>query len=306
MNRLILAYLLIVLVTAPLDSHGQRLPSSPQSRKAIARQKPILQRELARKELMWGAPIFIRIFKAERRLEVWLKRGRSFRLFKRYPICTYGSKGLGPKTRKGDGHAPEGFYQVGPSQLNPRSQFHLAINLGYPNAFDRFHGYSGSALMIHGGCVSIGCFAMTDGCMEEIYALAHAALNHGQRYFMVHVFPFEMTSRNMSRHRHSNWFDFWCNLKEGYDWFHRSMGMPPDIEIKKGRYRIKRPESAMVSFTMLRRCFNLSGHRKEIVVSLNSKRPAIITRKFTSSISRKIASASSISDVLPRRRESSL
>jgi murein L,D-transpeptidase YafK len=219
-KTIIAAYLLIELVVAPAASHGRGLPSSPRSREAVARQKISLGRRLSMMNLAWGAPVYVRIFKAEKRLEVWLKHGRRYRLFKCYPICTFGGKGVGPKTRQGDGRAPEGFYRVRPEQMNPYSRFHLAFDLGYPNAYDIAHGYSGGALMVHGGCVSIGCFAMTDPLMEEIYALAHAALSNGQPYFMVQIFPFEMTPENMKQHRHSKWFEFWCHLKAEYDRFH--------------------------------------------------------------------------------------
>ncbi len=82
------------------------------------------------------------------------------------------SGGLGPKLREGDHQAPEGFYRVAGGQINPSSRFHLAFNLGYPNAFDRVLGRTGSAIMVHGSRVSDGCFAMGDGAIEEIYALA--------------------------------------------------------------------------------------------------------------------------------------
>lgn len=218
-KTLIAACFLIVLVTAPAASRGRGLPSSPRSREAVTRQKIALGRDLSRKNLAWGAPILVRIFKAEKRLEVWIKSGRQYRLFNDYPICTFGGKGIGPKTRQGDGRAPEGIYRVRPEQMNPFSRFYLAIDLGYPNAYDRAHGYTGSALMVHGGCVSVGCFAMTDRYMEEIYALAHAALSNGQPYFMVHIYPFEMTAENMTRHRGSKWFGFWRRLKAEYDRF---------------------------------------------------------------------------------------
>jgi murein L,D-transpeptidase YafK len=220
LKPVIAAYLLIALAIAPAASHGRGIPSSPRSREAVVRQKIALGRALSEMNLAWGAPIFVRIFKTEKRLEVWLKCGRRYRLFNCYPICTFGGKGIGPKTRKGDGRAPEGVYRVRPEQMNPFSRFFLAFDLGYPNAYDRAQGYSGSALMVHGGCVSIGCFAMTDSCMEEIYALAHAALGNGQPYFIVHIFPFEMTPENMERHRRSKWFDFWRKLKADYDRFH--------------------------------------------------------------------------------------
>ncbi len=230
------AYLLIALMIVPLESHGRGLLSSPRSREAITRQKVRLGKALCEKKFLWGAPIYIRIFKTERRLEVWLQQDRRYRLFKCYPICNYGAKGIGPKTRQGDGRAPEGFYEVRSAQMNPCSHFHLAFNLGYPNAYDLGHGRTGSALMVHGGCVSIGCFAMTDESMEEIYALAHAALSSGQPYFSVHIFPFEMTPLNMNRYRYSRWFDFWCNLKEGYDRFQKHSGLLSAVTVKDRKY----------------------------------------------------------------------
>ena len=59
--------------------------------------------------------------------------------FKTYPICDWSGK-LGPKTKIGDRQAPEGFYTVRPAQMNPNSSYHLAFNMGYPNAYDRAHG----------------------------------------------------------------------------------------------------------------------------------------------------------------------
>lgn len=216
---------------------AQHLPSSGRSRQAVERQRPVLQRDLACKGFSWGTPIFIRIFKAENQLEVWLKKGNRFKLYKSYTVCTYGGKGLGPKTRQGDGKAPEGFYFVTPRQINPHSRFHLAFNLGYPNAYDRRHGYTGSALMVHGDCVSIGCFAMTDASMEEIYTLADAALKNGQPFFKVHIFPFKMTEKNMQTYTNSRWIDFWRNLRFGYDWFIDQGHVPPDTSVFQGRYQ---------------------------------------------------------------------
>jgi murein L,D-transpeptidase YafK len=187
-----------------------------------------------------GAPVFIRIFKEESSLELWLQERSSgkFKLLSQYPIC-YFSGDLGPKQRTGDGQSPEGFYSVPPGSLNPYSDYHLSFNLGYPNAFDRAKGRTGSALMVHGGCVSIGCYAMTDDGIEEIYTLASAALRDGQSAFQVHIFPFRMTSANLARHRHSEWLDFWSNLKEGYDLFERDQ-LPPRVTVRGGRYSFTR------------------------------------------------------------------
>jgi murein L,D-transpeptidase YafK len=124
---------------------------------------------------------------------------------------------------------------VPPGRLNPWSQFHLSFDLGYPNAYDRAHGRTGGYLMVHGNCVSIGCYAMTDPFIEEIYTLVEAALRDGQPYFRVHVFPFRMTEANLERHQESEWFEFWQNLKEGHDWFERT-GTPPDVKVQSRKY----------------------------------------------------------------------
>ena len=122
--------------------------------------------------------------------------------------------------------------------MNPASRFHLSFNLGYPNAYDRAHGRTGSALMVHGNCVSIGCFAMTDAKIEEIYALADAALRGGQRFFGVHVFPFRMTAQRMKKAENSPWYEFWCNLQEGYDYFEQ-WESPPNVIVRRKRYIVE-------------------------------------------------------------------
>lgn len=183
----------------------------------------------------WGASIFLRIFKETSKLEVWLREGHRFAHFRTYDVCTYGAGALGPKTRLGDGQAPEGFYYVTPGQMNPSSDFHLSFNLGYPNRYDREHGRTGSALMVHGDCVSIGCYAMTNAGIEEIFTLAHAAFTAGQPFFRVHIFPFPMTDENMKRHENNRWHPFWSNLRDGYTYFEQER-CPPNVEVKNGVY----------------------------------------------------------------------
>ena len=147
------------------------IPTSSRAEKSILSTQVLLKKELAVKGLKYGAPIFIRIFKDPGTLEVWLASdGGLFVKFKTYDICTF-SGNLGPKLKEGDNQSPEGFYYVNASRLNPWSKFHLSFNLGYPNKYDREHGRTGSALMVHGDCVSIGCYAMTDNYMSEIYSL---------------------------------------------------------------------------------------------------------------------------------------
>ncbi|MET0688828.1 MAG: L,D-transpeptidase family protein, partial [Methyloceanibacter sp.] len=148
---------------------------------------------IAEKGMAEDAPILIRVFKAESELEIWKQRGDGhFYHLKTYPICSY-SGGLGPKVKQGDKQAPEGFYLLSMDQLNPRSKYYLSFDLGFPNAFDRAHGRTGANLMIHGDCTSSGCYAMTDGVMEEIFSLVREALVGGQANIQVHAFPFRMT-----------------------------------------------------------------------------------------------------------------
>ncbi len=219
----------------PMESAtADAIPSSTRSRAAIERVTPRLNRELRDEDLALGAPVFLRIFKQERTLEVWLAKGDEFTLFKEYEICCY-SGDLGPKLRTGDLQSPEGFYFVPPGRLNPASQFHLSFDLGYPNAYDRAHGRTGSYLMVHGDCVSIGCYAMTDASIEEIYALVDGAFRGGQPFVRVHIFPFHMDAANLEAQASSPWADFWKNLKEGYDWFERC-GRPPNVEVLEKRY----------------------------------------------------------------------
>jgi len=183
-----------------------------------------------------GDPVFIRIYKEESLLEVWIRSAEGYQHLKDYFICAY-SGYLGPKLQEGDRQAPEGFYRVQTHQLNPNSKFHLSFNLGFPNAYDRAHERTGSYLMVHGNCVSDGCYAMTDEKIEEIYALVEGALKKGQRYVQVHAFPFRMTDANMALYGNSEWNDFWMNLKEGYEYFELEK-LPPYVKVENKQYII--------------------------------------------------------------------
>lgn len=203
---------------------------------AAARVRPGLEADLKAKGLSFGSPVFIRAFKEEMQLELFIRDSTSgkFLLFRTYPIAK-SSGSPGPKLAEGDGQVPEGFYHVPPDAMKPNSTYHLAFNIGYPNAYDRAHGRTGSSIMIHGSCVSIGCLAMTDAKIEEIYTLCSAAHAGGQPFFRVHVFPFRMTGERMARAKADNWEDFWINLREGHDWFekHRT---PPEVSVVNNRY----------------------------------------------------------------------
>jgi murein L,D-transpeptidase YafK len=192
---------------------------------------------LAKKKMTEKQPIFVRIFKEESEFEVWkLKDDGRFYHFKTYPICNWSGE-LGPKFVQGDKQAPEGFYTIAKTQMNPNSSFHLAYNMGYPNAFDRAHKRTGDALMVHGKCKSAGCYAMTDALIEEIYALAREALAAGQDGFQTHAFPFRMTDANMARYATHKAAPFWTTLKEGYDYFEATRQLPA-IAVCEKRYLV--------------------------------------------------------------------
>ncbi|HKY86016.1 MAG TPA: murein L,D-transpeptidase family protein [Pseudorhodoplanes sp.] len=181
------------------------------------------------------SPILVRLFKEEAELEVWKQdtTGR-FQILKTYPICRW-SGDLGPKLQEGDRQAPEGFYTVTPKLMNPNSSFHLAMNMGYPNGFDKANNRDGSLLMIHGNCVSIGCYAMTDEQIGEIYALARDSFFGGHAALQVQAYPFRLTPANLARHRNNPNLAFWMMLKIGNDHFETTQ-LEPKVNVCDRRY----------------------------------------------------------------------
>lgn len=236
--RFLRAGLLALAMTSP--TFHLVAQASPENRDVAAARRvgPRLRQAYAEIGLTWGAPVFLRLFKESNELEIWVesKTGGEFELFRAYKIAYY-SGSLGPKLREGDLQAPEGFYAFGQKQLNPQSRFHLSFNIGYPNAYDKHHGRTGGLIMVHGNVVSIGCFAMTDALIEEIYTIVRASLAKGQGFIRVHSFPFRMTEQRMAKAvaDGSSWIEFWRNLKEGYDAF-EARKRPPSCVIKDGRY----------------------------------------------------------------------
>lgn len=205
------------------------LPGTPDVAKTAER--------LAAKGFANGAPMLLRIFKSESELEVWLEKDGRFELFATYPICHW-SGTLGPKQREGDKQTPEGFYTITSRQLHHVGRWPRSLNLGFPNAFDSAMGRSGSYILVHGGCSSVGCFAMTNPVIGEIYGLATAALRSGQRHIPTHVFPFRMTDQNLAKNAKSEWAGFWTNLKQGYDSFEKTR-QPPRVSVCENRYHIQ-------------------------------------------------------------------
>lgn len=200
--------------------------------------KPVpaaLSEKMRQMDMSETGPILIRIFKESSELEVWKQqRDKKYARLKTYNICRWSGK-LGPKIAEGDRQAPEGFYTVTPGQMNPKSSYYLAFNIGYPNSFDRAHGRTGTHLMVHGACSSAGCYSMTDEDAGELFALARDSFRGGQRAFQIQAFPFRMTPENMAKHRDDPNIAFWKMLKVGSDHFELTRA-PPKVDVCEKRY----------------------------------------------------------------------
>ncbi|NNM73559.1 murein L,D-transpeptidase [Enterovirga sp. DB1703] len=190
---------------------------------------------MSEKGMTKSDPILVRVFKKESELEVWKRSvDGHYAHLKTYPICRWSGQ-LGPKRREGDRQAPEGFYTITPAQMNPNSSYYLSFDTGYPNAYDRAHGGTGSYLMVHGSCSSRGCYAMTDEGIAEVYALAREAFAGGQKGFQFQAYPFRMTAENLAKFRHDPNMPYWRNLKEGNDVFEITK-REAKVAVCNGRY----------------------------------------------------------------------
>jgi murein L,D-transpeptidase YafK len=261
--RALLTLAAIAAVTALVGCGGAPVTSNrdmqPLSQRMLA--------ELKAKKMEKESPILVRIFKEEAELEVWKQNdsGR-YALLRTYPICRWSGE-LGPKIRTGDRQAPEGFYTITPDLMNPNSSQYLAINTGFPNAYDRANGRTGAFLMIHGGCSSAGCYAMTDEQIAEIYALARESFFGGQTSFQLQAYPFRMTALNMARHRNSPNMAFWKMIKEGYDHFEVTH-LEPRVDVCEKRYIFD--AESMDSFSPAERCPSYKV-REDIATSVGEK-----------------------------------
>jgi murein L,D-transpeptidase YafK len=213
-----------------LAEDGDQLPA-----KATKELPPQVLSLLLQRNMPKRSPILIRIFKEESELEVWKQdtTGR-FELLKVHPICRW-SGDLGPKISEGDRQAPEGFYTITPGLMNPNSNYYLAINTGFPNAYDRANDRRGGFLMIHGDCSSRGCYAMTDEQIGEIYSLARESFLGGQPSFQIQAYPFRMTPANLARHRTNPHLAFWKMLKIGNDHF-EATHLEPKVDVCDKHY----------------------------------------------------------------------
>jgi murein L,D-transpeptidase YafK len=230
---------------------GYQLPT-----KAMKELSPEMLALLQQKNMPKDSPILVRVFKEESELEIWKEDTTGlYQLLKVYPICRWSGE-LGPKKVEGDRQAPEGFYSITPGLMNPNSSYYLAINMGFPNAYDKANGYSGGFLMIHGDCSSRGCYAMTDEQIGEIYSLARESFLGGQKQFQIQAYPFRLTPANLARHRTNPNMPFWKMLKEGNDHFEVTH-MEPKVDVCDRHYVFDAQQPANSTKPIV---FNPSGH----------------------------------------------
>jgi murein L,D-transpeptidase YafK len=215
-------------------------------RVALARQLvgESLTRDLAAQGLQWGAPVFLRAFKSEQQLELWIKDSTTFRLFRTYPICRVPGL-LGPKRKEGDLQVPEGLYWI--EVFNPKSSYHLSMGINYPNESDRILSdpkKPGGEIYIHGNCVSVGCLPITDEKIRELYLLAADARDAGQQQIPVHIFPCRMTPenrKNLLGRNQPELLSFWDNLGEAYVFFETQKQIVKyKVDEVSGRYVLER------------------------------------------------------------------
>src|SRR5688572_33081839 len=206
------------------------------------KEKTVEQHFVAKKIVQDGARIFLRAFKKEETLEVWVneKGKNTFSLLHTYQFCS-SSGTLGPKRKEGDLQIPEGVYHI--NNFNPQSNFYLSLGLNYPNASDKILSdkqHPGSAIYIHGNCVTIGCIPLTDDKIKELYILAVEAKSNGQEKIPVHIFPARLTDEGIfslrEHHAASGHIEFWKNLKNVYDDFEETKKLKSVKVNKEGLY----------------------------------------------------------------------
>ena len=183
-------YLILVLMAPPVSFKEAQLKNVRV--KSAYQEKEMVVKDYFREiKLSYaGFQLFLRVFKKEQNLEVWVKEKskEEFVFLHTYSFCST-SGTLGPKRKEGDLQIPEGTYHI--NHFNPLSNFHLSLGVSYPNASDKILSdkqHPGGSIYIHGNCVTIGCIPITDDKIKELFVLAVEAKNNGQEKFLFTFF----------------------------------------------------------------------------------------------------------------------
>lgn len=219
----------------------------PRPTEAFERKLDTLQKQFAEKNLEWPAKyMYIRSFKYDSQLEVWVKNNLKdkFQLFKTYKVCALAGT-LGPKRMEGDYQVPEGFYYI--NEFNPKSNYYLSLGLNYPNASDKILSDSerpGSAIYIHGSCVTVGCIPITDKQIDELYVLAAYSKNQGQDFIPVHIFPIIFNKEKSVKYLegltkiNQKLKDFTDRMEDAFEYFEKYKQIPVVLIDNEGEYII--------------------------------------------------------------------
>ncbi len=244
----------------------------PRPSEALLKKQDTLQKQFEAQKLKWPAKyMYIRSFKYDSQLEVWVKNDikDKFQLFKTYKVCALAGT-LGPKRMEGDYQVPEGFYYI--NEFNPRSNYYLSLGLNYPNASDRILSDSlrpGSAIYIHGSCVTVGCIPITDQQIDELYVLAAFSKSQGQDFIPVHIFPIRFDKDKSVKYLETLTKDdqrlknFADQMKDAYDYFEKYKQLPVVLIGEKGEYIINDAPPRKV---------------KELIEETKVKRPPVVHR----------------------------
>jgi len=243
MIRMLLFFACIFAQDISVQNFRTEQKEYPRVKNAYQEKEMLIKQSLKQANLPYPPnEIYIRIFKTEQVLELWVRNQVSdtFQIFKEYKICASSGE-LGPKRREGDRQVPEGFYWV--DKFIPMSNFHLALQINYPNKSDSILGMNGKLggkICIHGDCVTIGCIPITDDCIKEVYLMAIEAKSSGQERIPVHIFPAKYKNgmqavQRFEKNKRLN--DFWLNLKVGYDYFEKYKCLPKISVKKNGIYQ---------------------------------------------------------------------
>jgi murein L,D-transpeptidase YafK len=229
------------------DSYLGENKSTNRNASIFTKAEDSVMKQFKSKNLVWPpSAVYVRSFKYDRQLELWVKddSAQKFVLFKTYKICMQ-SGTMGPKRMEGDYQVPEGFYHI--NEFNPNSNYHLSLGINYPNASDRILSDSekpGSAIYIHGNCVSTGCIPISDEPIEELYVIAGAAKSQGQEFIPVHIFPIKYNVKSSMEYLNNAIKDnvylqnFNKNIKEVFDYFETQKELPVILINRKGEYVI--------------------------------------------------------------------
>ncbi len=223
-------YFIIIAVLTALSfttlNFKQQQKGYQRVRVAYKEKEAVITTDLQKKKITVDSlNILINIYKAEKQLELWVKNKKdtSYQLLKSYAICSM-SGGLGPKRKQGDYQVPEGFYHI--SVFNPSSSYYLSMGINYPNSADKIlcSDNTGGDIFIHGDCCSIGCVAITDNQIKELYLFALEAFNNRQTKIPVYIFPTRLNSErynilNAAYADKKPLITLWNQLKKGYDKF---------------------------------------------------------------------------------------